>query len=332
MIASRLLTVENLGVTFLAAGPEVRAVRGISFCLDRGEALALVGESGCGKTVTALALLGLLPGYARISGRILWQGRDLNRLSEAERAATRGRSLAMVFQEPSTSLNPVYTVGEQIAEALRYHFGLSRREADARTVALLTEVQVPDAAAKARSFPHQLSGGMQQRIMLAMALACNPELLVADEPTTALDVTVQAQIISLLAQLRQRRRVALLFITHDLALVPALADRIAVMYAGSLVETGPIREVLTKPAHPYTRVLLLAQPELWSERGPLPQLPGLPPDPQRVLVGCPFAPRCAYVQPACRQSFPDYVQLGQHRRVACLAEVAGDLAVREVPS
>ena len=330
MTASRLLVVEDLVVTFRSDAGVVPVVRGIDFELDRGEVLALVGESGCGKTVTALALLGLLPATAAVTGRILWQGQDLNRLAEPARAGYRGRQLAMVFQEPTTSLNPVYPVGEQIAEVMRYHHGLNRREAARRAIALLDEVKVPDAASKADSYPHQLSGGMKQRVVLAMALACDPGLLVADEPTTALDVTIQSQILRLLSELCRRRDMAMLFITHDLALVPQLAQHIAVMYGGTLVETGPAAQVVATPAHPYTRALIQAQPELWPVQGPIPQLPGLPPDPACLPPGCAFAPRCMWAKEVCHRQSPAITSVAPARRVTCLPEVAAPLAGQEV--
>lgn len=330
MSVSSLLTVEDLSVRFAAGDVAAEVVRSISFELAPAECLALVGESGCGKSVTALALLGLLPGYASVSGRIHWRDRELNALGPDERRAYRGRRMAMVFQEPTSSLNPVYTAGEQVAEAVRLHQRLPRREAMDRAISLLAEVRVPDAAQKARCYPHQLSVGMRQRVLLAAALACEPELLLADEPTTALDVTVQKQIIDLLSQLQRERQMALIFITHDLALVPQLADRLAVMYAGSLVELGPAAAVIAAPAHPYTRALVKTHPELWLAAEPLPELPGLPPDPSRLPDGCVFAPRCRHVQPVCQTKFPSPVTVARDRWAACLTSVAGSLVHRRV--
>ena len=330
MTVTSLLAVEDLAVSFHVDGPPVRAVRAVTLHVGEGESLALVGESGCGKSVTALALLGLLPVNAVVTGRILWRGIDLNELRGDARRRYRGRHMAMVFQEPATSLNPVYTAGEQVAEVLRYHRGLSRREAWDEAVALLREVQIPDADQKARSYPHQLSGGIRQRVMLAAALACQPELLVADEPTTALDVTVQSQILTLLDRLRCERSMALIFITHNLALVPSLATRIAVMYAGRLVESGPAADVLAAPAHPYTRALVTTQPELWPLAGTLPQIPGRPPAVTETPVGCPFAPRCDFTRPVCRQQPPPTLPCGEGRSVACLAEITGSQANKKV--
>ncbi len=331
MTATWLLEVEGLSVRFAAGdGPGVFAVREVGLTLAAGQSLALVGESGCGKTVFALALMGLLPAHALTTGSIRWRGAELLTLAENERRAYRGRRLGLVGQEPAACLNPVLRVGEQVAEALRFHHHLSRSEAWARAVALLEEVRVPDAAVRARAFPHQLSGGLRQRVALAAALACEPDLLIADEPTTALDVTVQAEILSLLRRLQNRRRMALIFITHDLALVAGLADLVAVMYAGALVESGPAGEILAAPAHPYTRALLAAQPELWQTADSIPDLPGLPPDPSRLPAGCPFAGRCDRARPACRERVPARIPVGPDRWAACLAEVAGDLVTRRM--
>ncbi len=318
---------EVKGLTVTVPGPDggLPAVRGVDFALAAGGTLALVGESGSGKTLTALALLGLLPPGARASGSVRWQGRELLGLPEAERRALRGRRLALVFQEPGTALNPVLRVGEQVAEALRHHHGLGRREAAARAEALLREVRLPDPAARAREYPHQLSGGMRQRVVLAAALACEPALLIADEPTTALDVTVQAQILDLLADLVRTRGMALLLVTHDLALVPTLARRIVVLCGGLAVEAGETADVLRAPAHPYTRALVAALPEAWPG-GRLPAVAGGPADLRVPLAGCPYAPRCPHAAPACRAERPPFVPLAAGRVAACLPEVARGLA------
>ncbi len=330
MTAEPLLAVEDLVVEFRVGRALVPVVRGLEFSLSAGASLGLVGESGCGKTVTALALLGLLPAAARVSGRVIWRGRDLLALPEAERRRYRGRAMSLVFQEPAAALNPVLTVGEQVAEVLRHHHGLEGATARRRALDLLREVRLPDPEIRARHYPHQLSGGMQQRVTLAATLACDSELLVADEPTTALDVTVQAQILELLARLQRERGMALLFITHDLALVPSLVERVAVLYAGRLVEAGPAAAVLRAPAHPYTRGLVRTLPELWPPRRELPDLPGRPPDPRRPAAGCPFAPRCAEARSACRQAFPQRIAVDAARWAACLPEVATRLAAEEV--
>ncbi len=330
MTATRLLAVEDLSVGLSGPAGEARLLRGISFALDRGGTLALVGESGSGKTMTARALLGLLPPGARARGRVLWEGTDLLALPEDERRAWRGRRMTMVSQEPSASLNPVLTAGEQVAELLRHHHGLGRRAAAERAVALLEEVRLPDARARAADHPHRLSGGMRQRVEIAAALACAPDLLIADEPTTALDVTVQAQILALLAELVRGRRMALLYITHDLALVPGVAGRIAVLYAGCLVESGPAAAVLAAPAHPYTRELVRTLPESWPPGSRLPELEGSPPDPLAPPPGCPFAPRCPRVRPECAAAMPPPVTVGAERAAACLPAIARELAQRPV--
>lgn len=328
MSAPKLLAVEDLEVAFGAA----RAVRGVSFTLARGETLALAGESGCGKSLTIRALLGLLPPGARAAGRVTWEGTELLTLPERERRAFRGRRLGLVPQEPAAALNPVLGVGEQVAEALRWHRGLGRHAARAEAVRLLAEVRLPDAAARAADPPHRLSGGMRQRVLLAAALACEPECLLADEPTASLDVTVQAQILDLLRGLVRARGMSLLFITHDLALAPGLTERIAIMYAGRLVEEGPTVALLAAPAHPYTRALTASLPERWPARGPLPELRGAPPAPGEDGPGCPFAPRCPQARAACLGAVPPLATVGPGRRSACLPEVAGALARGEAPS
>jgi oligopeptide/dipeptide ABC transporter ATP-binding protein len=323
-----LLAVDDLEVAFGAA----RAVRGVSFTLARGETLALAGESGCGKSLTIRALLGLLPPGARATGRVTWEGTDLLTLPEQQRRAFRGRRLGLVPQEPAAALNPVLGVGAQVAEALRWHRGLGRRAAQAEAVRLLAEVRLPDAAARATYPPHRLSGGMRQRALLAAALACEPECLLADEPTASLDVTVQAQILDLLRGLVRARGMSLLFITHDLALAPGLTERIAIMYAGRLVEEGPTVALLAAPAHPYTRALTASLPERWPSRGPLPELRGAPPAPGDETPGCAFAPRCPYARVACAVATLPLTTVGPGRRAACLSVVAGALARGEVPS
>ncbi|MHB8080450.1 MAG: ABC transporter ATP-binding protein [Candidatus Krumholzibacteriia bacterium] len=328
MSAPNLLAVDELEVAFGAA----RAVRGVSFTLARGGTLALAGESGCGKTLTIRALLGLLPRGARARGRVTWEGTELLALPERARRAFRGRRLGLVPQEPAAALNPVLSVGAQVAEALRWHHGLGRRAAWAGALRLLAEVRLPDAAARAADFPHRLSGGMRQRALLAAALACEPECLLADEPTAALDVTVQAQILDLLRGLVRARGMSLLFITHDLALAPGLTERIAIMYAGRIVEEGPTVAVLAAPAHPYTRALTASLPERWPAHGPLPELRGAPPAPGDETPGCAFAPRCAHARAACRGDTPPLTAVGPGRRAACLPVVAGALARGEAPS
>jgi oligopeptide/dipeptide ABC transporter ATP-binding protein len=330
MTDSKLLAVEKLTVGFITRDRRQLVVKGISLSLGRGETLALVGESGCGKTVTALAILGLLPENARVGGVIAYAGTDLQTLSSEHRRTYRGRKMAMVFQEPTTSLNPVFPVGEQVAEAMRFHHSLSARQAWEQAVSLLEEVRVPDPRSTARAYPHQLSGGMRQRVVLAAALACDPQLLVADEPTTALDVTVQAEILLLLDRIRRNRRMSLIFITHDLALVPGLAEKVVVMCAGQLVESGPAEKVLAFPAHPYTRSLVESQPELWPQGGPVPVPSNLTKKALTQDRGCPYLARCPFGRSACGDRFPPPVVLHDRGWVACLPEVAGLLASREV--
>jgi peptide/nickel transport system ATP-binding protein len=289
------------------------AVRDVSLSMGVGEVLALVGESGSGKSVTSLAMMGLLPAQARVSGEILFSNgsgaaQDLLRLTDEGMRELRGSAIAMIFQEPMTALNPVMRVGDQIAEAILAHENsrrLMRREAWERSVAAMNEVSIPDAERRARDYPHQLSGGMRQRVMIAMAIANRPKLLIADEPTTALDVTVQAQILDLLGELRAKFGLAMLFISHDLAVVSNIADRVAVMYAGSLVEVGSRREIFHEPAHPYTRGLLHAVPTLTTDRArPLQTIEGTVPSAQAIPRGCPFEPRCEFRIPECASELP----------------------------
>src|SRR6476619_6261719 len=260
---AHLLEVRNLQTHFPTRAGLVRAVDGVSFHLDRGELLGLVGESGCGKSMTALSVMRLIAPPGRIAhGEILFEGRNLLQLSNTEMRHVRGNDIAMIFQDPMTSLNPVFTVGEQIAEALRLHRRLSHKEARAAAIEAMREVSIPDPARRADDYPHQLSGGMRQRVMIAMALACDPKLLIADEPTTALDVTIQAQILELLDGLRKSRELAVLLITHDLGVVAEVADRVAVMYTGKIVEESPVAELFAQPKHPYTEGLLRSVPKL----------------------------------------------------------------------
>lgn len=266
LISMTLLDVRNLTVLFPSSAGEVYAVRDVSFAIGAGEVLGLVGESGSGKSVTSLAAMGLLVEQARVSGEILFEGRDLLRASAEELRQLRGSRMAMIFQEPMTALNPVMRVGDQVAEAARAHGGVSRDDAQRRAVAALDAVAIPDPERRARDYPHQLSGGQRQRVMIAMALVNRPSLLIADEPTTALDVTVQAQILELMAELRRRFGLAMLFISHDLAVVSQVSDRIAVMFGGRIVETGPAKAVFTNPQHPYTRGLLESVPTLKTSR------------------------------------------------------------------
>lgn len=298
-----LLVVEHLKTHFFTRAGVVRAVDDVSFTLDQGQALGLVGESGSGKSVTSLSILGLVGGTGKIvGGSVKYQGRDIVHVSEEEKRRLRGSEIAMIFQDPMTSLNPVFTIGEQIAEAVRIHKQLSRREAWNVAVEALQSVSIPDPARRARDYPHQLSGGMRQRAMIAMALSCDPKVLIADEPTTALDVTIQAQILELLARLQQDRDLALLLITHDLGVVAEVADRVAVMYAGKIVEEAPVHELFQKPQHPYTMGLLASIPRLGQRsHGRLTTIEGMVPKLTELPPGCAFAPRCREMQPQCSE-------------------------------
>src|SRR3989454_11041726 len=313
---SHLLEVRDLRTHFPTRAGLVRAVDGVSFYLDSGELLGLVGESGCGKSMTALSIMRLVaPPGKTVGGEILFDGRNLLRLSNAEMRDVRCNDIAMIFQDPMTSLNPVFTVGEQIAEALRLHRRLSRRDARAAAVEAMREVSIPDPELRVNDYPHQLSGGMRQRVMIAMALACDPKLLIADEPTTALDVTIQAQILELLNELRKTRELGVLLITHDLGVVAEVADRVAVMYTGKIVEESPVEELFARPKHPYTEGLLRSVPKLTAEHVAkaerLETIEGVVPSPTDLPPGCHFAPRCPYRLPRCTEGeIPVYDLLG----------------------
>jgi peptide/nickel transport system ATP-binding protein/oligopeptide transport system ATP-binding protein len=297
-----LLDVRNLSVRFPTRAGPVAAVDGVSFAVAEGETLALVGESGCGKTLTALAVLRLTPPAATVEAQaIALRGRELACLSGRAMRDVRGKEVGVVFQDPLTALDPVWPVGEQVAEGLRLHEGLGRRAAWSRAVEALREVGIADPGRRASEYPHQLSGGMRQRAMIAAALACRPPLLIADEPTTALDVTLQAQIIDLLLRLREERRLSVLLITHDLGVVAELAHRVAVMYAGQVVESAGVAALFRRPLHPYTRALLSAVPRLGGGGRRLATIDGAVPDPARLPAGCRFAPRCRHALEACRR-------------------------------
>ena len=316
---SHLLEVQDLHVEFRARDGVARVLNGVSCHVDAGETLAILGESGSGKSVTAQAIMGILdmPPAVLRSGRILYQGQDILQLPEDARRELRGTQIAMVFQDALSALNPVFTVGWQIAEALRIRQGLGRDAALQRAVELMERVKIPAARARLQDYPHQFSGGMRQRVMIAMALALGPKVLIADEPTTALDVTVQAQIMDLLADLKQQLGMALILITHDLGVVASVADRIAVMYAGRIVEQAGVHDLYRQPAHPYTRALLESIPRLRPDGQPLKVIPGLPPNLQHIPPGCPFHPRCALAAPRCLEQLPPEVMLGPGRLSAC---------------
>jgi peptide/nickel transport system ATP-binding protein len=307
--ADAVLTVSDLSLRF--AGAAAPVVDGVSFSVRRGETLAIVGESGCGKSLTALALMGLLPPAAQVlGGQVRFEGQDLLALGEAQRSQLRGDRMAMIFQEPMTALNPAFTVGDQIAEAVRRHRRVPRAAAWLRAQQMLQQVGIADAPQRLAAYPHQLSGGMRQRVMIAMALANDPQLLIADEPTTALDVTIQAQILALVAQLQRHSGTAMVLITHDLGVVAEVADRAAVMYAGRIVETGPVEALFEDPQHPYTIGLMGSMPSLGRRQGRLATLPGSVERADQLPAGCRFAPRCPFAAPRCRVERPVLAGVG----------------------
>jgi peptide/nickel transport system ATP-binding protein/oligopeptide transport system ATP-binding protein len=324
-----LLTVENLRTHFLTFEGVARAVDDVTFSLEGGETLGLVGESGCGKSVTALTVMGLIPSPpGRVAGgRIRFRGRDLLALSADEMRHIRGNRISMIFQEPMTSLNPVYTVGDQIAEMFVFHRGMGRRESRQRAVDMLAMVQIPSPAKRADEYPHQLSGGMRQRAMIAMALACDPEILIADEPTTALDVTIQAQILELMLKLKQDTGAAVVMITHDLGVIAETAQRVVVMYAGRVVEEASTATLFEDPQHPYTRGLLRSVPRMGQRarvgRERLAEISGVVPSLYDLPEGCAFHPRCPEADKICRRESPQITDAGGGRRIRCWMREAG---------
>jgi len=314
-----LLEVRDLHTSFLMPYGEARAVDGITFTVDPGRTLGVVGESGCGKTMAALSVLRLTPSGSRVTGEITFDGRNLLTLSEAEMRHIRGNAIAMIFQEPMSSLNPVFTVGNQIAEAVRLHQGLSWRAAHAQAIEMLKLVEIPEPERRVNEYPHQLSGGMRQRVMIAMALSCHPRLLIADEPTTALDVTIQAQILDLLAGLQQRLGMALILVTHDLGIVAERADEVAIMYAGRIVERAPVQAIFSRPLHPYTRGLLRSIPKVGAEKARrLEAIPGVVPDLSCLPSGCHFRDRCPKAIARCAAADPLLEELQPGHRAACI--------------
>jgi peptide/nickel transport system ATP-binding protein len=311
-----VLRITNLKVQF--AGSPVSVLDGISLSVKRGETLALVGESGCGKSITSLALMGLLPTSAQIvSGEMHFRDQDLRQLAPRDYADLRGNALAMIFQEPMTSLNPAFTLGDQLSEAVMRHQNVSRSEAMAAALQILEKVQIPAPEMRLKAYPHQLSGGMRQRVMIAMALINNPRLLIADEPTTALDVTIQAQILVLLNTLKAETGTAVLMITHDLGVVAEVAQQVAVMYAGQVVEQGSVEAIFADPQHPYTIGLMGSIPSLGARKGPLSTIPGAVPLPEAMPKGCRFATRCPFAQTRCHQEKPTLQPQGSGHLVAC---------------
>jgi oligopeptide/dipeptide ABC transporter ATP-binding protein len=319
-VTGPLLQVERLTTHYVSAGGArvTRAVEDVSFTLDPGETLGVVGESGSGKTTLALSLMRLLPPAARtVSGAIRFEGEDLLRKSDAEMRRIRGKRIAMILQDPMASLNPLFTVGDQVAEPMRVHDGLGRRDAWRRARELLAAVRIAAPQTRVREYPHQLSGGMRQRIVGAMAIACEPRLIIADEPTTSLDVTIQAQYLNLLRELQRAHRLALIFITHNLGIVAKMCDAVAVMYAGRLVEGGPVRTIFSAPAHPYTRALLESIPRMSDGRDRLTAIDGQPPDLAALPPGCSFAARCAEAVERCRVERPPAFRLAPDHTAAC---------------
>jgi peptide/nickel transport system ATP-binding protein len=320
--SEHLLEIRGLETDFATDDGSVRAVDGVDLWIDRGETLGIVGESGCGKTVTALCALKLIamPPGRIAGGEILWLGRDLVPLGTAAMRRIRGKEIGIVFQEPMTSLNPVYSVGEQIAEAVREHEGLGRRGAFDRAVEMLALVHIPNPGRRARDYPHQFSGGMRQRVMIAMALSCNPQLLIADEPTTALDVTIQAQILDLLGEMKSRFGTAIMLITHAMGVVAEAAQRVAVMYAGKIVEEAPVEELFARPRHPYTQGLIRSIPRLdrAGAKTRLTAIPGTVPSLADLPPGCRFAPRCGFAMPVCTRAVPPLREVAPGHKVACV--------------
>ena len=314
-----LLEVKGLTTVFDTDSGEVRAVDGVDFSLERGRTLGIVGESGCGKSVTALSIMGLVPRPpGRIAGgEVRFEGEDLLKLPPARLRELRGARLSMIFQEPMTSLNPAFTVGDQIVEGILRHRPMSREQAKSRAIAMLRRVHIPSPERRYDDYPHRLSGGMRQRVMIAMALACEPRLLIADEPTTALDVTIQAQILDLMRELREETGTSIILITHDLGVVAELADDVAVMYAGRIVERASVMTLFTQPQHPYTVGLLGSIPALDVEQERLPAIEGLVPNPMDPIAGCRFHPRCPFAIERCRREDPPLIPVGDEHLAAC---------------
>jgi len=319
-----LLEVNGLQTRFFTQDGVVKAVNGVSFYVEEGETLGIVGESGCGKSVSVLSVMRLIPQPPGkiVGGEVLFDGRDLLKVDDDEIRKVRGNKIAMVFQDPMTSLNPVLTIGRQVSEALELHMGMNHDQARKRSAELLAMVGIPQAEDRLDDYPHQFSGGMRQRAMIAMALACNPQLLIADEPTTALDVTIQAQIVELVKRLRDELGMAIIWITHDLGVVAGLADRMMVMYAGFVVEEAPVKEVYANPRHPYTLGLLGSLPRLDMIRASkLTSIEGLPPDLIDLPPGCPFEARCVYAVEKCKTERPELAPVGPRHRIACWVDV-----------
>ncbi|MDA3833932.1 MAG: ABC transporter ATP-binding protein [Spirochaetales bacterium] len=315
----QLLSIENLKIYFHMLIGTVRAVDGVSFSINRGETLGVVGESGCGKSVTAMSLLQLIPmpPGELVEGRAIFEGKDLLQLSAQNIRKVCGNRISMIFQEPMTSLNPVFTIGSQMCESIQLHQGAEKNEAKEKAVEMLKLVGIPESWRRIKEYPHQLSGGMRQRVMIAMALSCNPALLIADEPTTALDVTIQAQILELMADLQKRTNMSIMMITHDLGVIAETADRVVVMYCGKIVESADVRSLFQNPLHPYTRQLMTSIPRLDAEPGRLQEIPGAVPTLYNPPAGCAFHPRCSVARNSCRRHSPRLVEIRPGHLVAC---------------
>ncbi|ANY69495.1 peptide ABC transporter ATP-binding protein [Paenibacillus sp. BIHB 4019] len=314
-----LLEVKHLQTSFKTDKGVIPSVNGVSFSVEAGETLAIVGESGCGKSVTSLSIMGLIASPGTImGGEITFQGRDLVKLSRKELRKLRGNEMSMIFQEPMTSLNPVFTIGNQLAEVFRVHQGTSKAEAKQKSIDMLQRVGIANASKLVRQFPHQLSGGMRQRVMIAMALACEPKLLIADEPTTALDVTIQAQILDLISKLSKEQQTGVILITHDLGIVAEMADRVVVMYAGEVVEEASVIDLFAAPKHPYTVGLLGSLPRMDEQREQLASIPGMVPNLLDMPSGCPFHPRCSYAGSECMVIKPELERVGNGHYARCL--------------
>ncbi|MFB5267745.1 ABC transporter ATP-binding protein [Paenibacillus enshidis] len=322
---AKLLEVTGLRTEFKTAAGVIRAVDGVDLAVDKGETLGIVGESGCGKSITSLSIMQLLPkGLGKVAaGEIRLEGENMLAFSERKMRQIRGNRIAMIFQEPMTSLNPVFRVGKQIAEAVRYHQGVGKKEAMLRAVEMLTKVGIPRPEKVAVSYPHELSGGMRQRVMIAMAMICNPKLLIADEPTTALDVTIQAQILDLMRELQRTEGTSILMITHDLGVVAEMCDRVVIMYAGQVVEETDVKTLFKNPKHPYTKSLLASLPQLNSEQERLASIPGQVPNPLEMPEGCRFAPRCQFAQDICRANAPELEEVEAGHKCRCLLQQEG---------
>lgn len=319
MQQQKVLEVKNLKTHFFTKEGTSRAVDGVSFYLNKGETIGIVGESGCGKSMTSLSILNLIPSPPGkiVDGEILLHGQNIIGLPQEELRKIRGKKISMIFQEPMTSLNPVLTVGEQIAETIRLHEKLPRKQAWEKAVDMLRIVGIPSPEKRAKQEPYQLSGGMRQRVMIAMALACNPDVLIADEPTTALDVTIQAQILEILKDLQQQMGMSIIFITHDLGVVSEMCDKVAVMYAGQVIEEGLTDELFDKPLHPYTRGLIDSLPKLYEEQEELKTIEGSVPSPYNYPVGCRYADRCPFAKALCREAQPELITMADNRKVRC---------------